>query len=61
VPESGSHSVAGGPYRRACGGPARPHRTFEELSAKEVIFVQVPSDRPYGVQAVMRDNTGNWF
>ena len=24
-------------------------------------FIQEPSDRPYGVEAVMRDNTGNWL
>jgi len=26
-----------------------------------VTFLQEPSDRPYGVEAVMRDNTGNWL
>ena len=36
-------------------------KTYEELSAKGVTFVQEPSDRPYGVEAVMRDNTGNWL
>lgn len=35
--------------------------TFEELSAKGVTFLQEPADRPYGVEAVMRDNTGNWI
>ena len=37
------------------------HKTYEELSAKGVEFVQPPSDRPYGVEAVMRDNSGNWL
>jgi len=37
------------------------HRTFKELSAKGVTFIQEPSDRPYGVEAVMRDNSGNWL
>src|SRR5262245_30297309 len=37
------------------------HKTFEELSAKGVTFLQEPSDRPYGVEAVMRDNSGNWL
>ena len=23
-------------------------------------FLQEPSDRPYGVEAVCRDNSGNW-
>ncbi len=36
-------------------------QTYEELSAKGVTFVQPPSDRPYGVEAVMRDNSGNWL
>ena len=36
-------------------------KTFEELSAKGVTFLQEPSDRPYGVEAVMRDSTGNWL
>jgi catechol 2,3-dioxygenase-like lactoylglutathione lyase family enzyme len=31
------------------------------LTAKGVEFVQPPSDRPYGVEAVMRDNSGNWL
>ena len=35
--------------------------TYEELSAKGVEFVQPPSDRPYGVEAVMRDDSGNWL
>ena len=36
-------------------------KTYAELSAKGVMFLQEPSDRPYGVEAVMRDNTGNWL
>ena len=36
-------------------------KTYEELSAKGVTFLQEPADRPYGVEAVMRDNTGNWL
>ena len=36
-------------------------KAFEELSAKGVTFLQEPSDRPYGVEAVMRDNAGNWL
>src|SRR5687767_3801905 len=37
------------------------HKTFQELSAKGVTFIQEPADRPYGVEAVMRDNSGNWL
>lgn len=36
-------------------------KTHEDLSAKGVEFVQPPADRPYGVEAVMRDNSGNWL
>jgi catechol 2,3-dioxygenase-like lactoylglutathione lyase family enzyme len=36
-------------------------KTFEDLSAKGVTFLQEPADRPYGVEAVMRDNSGNWL
>jgi catechol 2,3-dioxygenase-like lactoylglutathione lyase family enzyme len=36
-------------------------KTYEELVGKEVTFLQEPTDRPYGVEAVMRDNTGNWL
>jgi catechol 2,3-dioxygenase-like lactoylglutathione lyase family enzyme len=35
--------------------------TFRELSAKGVTFLQEPADRPYGVEAVMRDSAGNWL
>jgi catechol 2,3-dioxygenase-like lactoylglutathione lyase family enzyme len=37
------------------------HKTFEELSTKGVTFLQEPADRPYGVEAVLRDNSGNWL
>ncbi len=36
-------------------------KTYEELSAKGVEFLQEPSDRPYGVEAVLRDDSGNWL
>jgi len=35
-------------------------KTYAELSAKGVEFVQEPAERPYGIEAVMRDNSGNW-
>lgn len=37
------------------------HQTFEELTAKGVEFVQPPAERPYGVEAIIRDNSGNWL
>ena len=35
--------------------------TFEELKTKGVTFLQEPADRPYGVEALFRDDSGNWF
>jgi catechol 2,3-dioxygenase-like lactoylglutathione lyase family enzyme len=37
------------------------HKTYEELKAKGVTFIQEPADRPYGVEAVFRDNSGSWL
>ncbi len=36
-------------------------KTCEDLRAKGVEFVQEPQERPYGVEAVARDNSGNWM
>jgi catechol 2,3-dioxygenase-like lactoylglutathione lyase family enzyme len=36
-------------------------KTAAALSAAGVTIVQEPADRPYGVEAVIRDNTGNWL
>ena len=36
-------------------------KVHQELSAQGVTFLQEPSERPYGVEAIMRDNTGNWM
>ncbi|MEO6019917.1 MAG: VOC family protein [Knoellia sp.] len=35
--------------------------TVTDLKGKGVEFLQEPLDRPYGVEAVMRDNSGNWM
>jgi len=35
--------------------------THKELVEKGVTFLQEPADRPYGVEAVMRDNSGSWL
>jgi len=35
--------------------------THLELSEKGVTFLQEPADRPYGVEAIIRDNSGNWL
>ena len=36
-------------------------RTYQELTNRGVTFLQEPADRPYGVEAVFRDDSGNWF
>jgi catechol 2,3-dioxygenase-like lactoylglutathione lyase family enzyme len=36
-------------------------KTYDDLVAKGVEFLQEPQDRPYGVEALMRDNSGNWM
>ncbi len=35
--------------------------TYEEMKAKGVQFISEPAERPYGIEAVFRDNSGNWF
>ena len=35
--------------------------THDALVAKGVIFLQEPAERPYGVEALFRDDSGNWF
>jgi catechol 2,3-dioxygenase-like lactoylglutathione lyase family enzyme len=35
--------------------------TFEDLRAKGVTFLQEPTERPFGVEAILRDDSGNWF
>jgi catechol 2,3-dioxygenase-like lactoylglutathione lyase family enzyme len=34
---------------------------YDTLAGRGVEFTQEPADRPYGVEAVMRDDSGNWF
>jgi catechol 2,3-dioxygenase-like lactoylglutathione lyase family enzyme len=35
--------------------------TYAELKSKGVEFVSEPAERPYGIEAVFKDNSGNWF
>jgi hypothetical protein len=37
------------------------HKTYEELKAKGVEFMSPPSEQFYGVEALFKDNSGNWF
>ena len=36
-------------------------RDYEQLKERGVTFLQEPADRPYGVEALLRDDSGNWF
>lgn len=35
--------------------------TIEDLRAKGVEILEEPADRPYGVEAMIRDTCGNWI
>jgi catechol 2,3-dioxygenase-like lactoylglutathione lyase family enzyme len=36
-------------------------RTYEELKEKGVVFASEPKEMPYGIEAVFRDDSGNFF
>src|ERR1700733_4069810 len=48
-------------HRAQAEGGLPGRATHRELVAKGVEFLQEPQDRPYGVEALMRDNSGNWL
>ena len=35
--------------------------TYDDLKRKGVEFLTEPAERPYGIEAVFKDNSGNWF
>jgi catechol 2,3-dioxygenase-like lactoylglutathione lyase family enzyme len=35
--------------------------TFRQLKAKGVEFLSEPQDRFYGIEALLKDDSGNWF
>ena len=35
--------------------------TYEELKSKGVEFISPPQEQPYGIEAIFKDNSGNWF
>lgn len=37
------------------------HGDYTRLSEKGVEFVQPPKRRPYGIEAIFRDDSGNWY
>jgi catechol 2,3-dioxygenase-like lactoylglutathione lyase family enzyme len=34
---------------------------YETLRARGVEFIQEPQERPYGIEAIFRDDSGNWY
>ena len=36
-------------------------KTYAELTERGVVFLQEPAERPYGIEAVFRDDSGNVF
>jgi predicted enzyme related to lactoylglutathione lyase len=51
--------VAGGAMGVGVLGTDDCQKTYEELSAKGVTFLSPPTERPYGVEATIRDDSGN--
>jgi len=37
------------------------HATYEEMKAKGVVFSKAPTKEFYGVEALFKDDSGNWF
>jgi catechol 2,3-dioxygenase-like lactoylglutathione lyase family enzyme len=37
------------------------HADHKAMTARGVEFVQEPKERPYGTEAIFRDDSGNWF
>jgi len=40
---------------------ANIQETYEELKARGVEFMSPPQERFYGIEALFKDNSGNWF
>jgi catechol 2,3-dioxygenase-like lactoylglutathione lyase family enzyme len=34
---------------------------YKVLAARGVEFTQEPAERPYGIEAILRDDSGNWY
>ena len=34
---------------------------YKELKGRGVTFLQEPAERPYGIEALFRDDSANWF
>jgi catechol 2,3-dioxygenase-like lactoylglutathione lyase family enzyme len=53
--------VAKGTLSPGVLGTTDCHADYKTLADRGVEFLQPPADRPYGIEAVLRDDSGNWF
>jgi predicted enzyme related to lactoylglutathione lyase len=53
--------VRGGKLGAGVFNTADCHKTYEELKAKGVEFSQEPTEKFYGIEALFKDDSGNWF
>lgn len=53
--------VKGGKLPGGVFDTADCQKTYEELKAKGVEFLAPPTERFYGIEALMKDPSGNWF
>jgi predicted enzyme related to lactoylglutathione lyase len=53
--------IAKGTFGGGVWGTDDCKATYDELTARGVVFLQEPAERPYGIEAVFRDDSGNWF
>jgi len=37
------------------------HAAYEEFKSRGVEFREPPTERPYGIEAMFSDNSGNWY
>jgi hypothetical protein len=62
--QRGRRSACCLPKARLSGGVLHTNgckATYAELSANGVTFLQEPTERPYGVEAVLRNDSGTWL
>ena len=53
--------IEGGKLGAGVLATADCRKTYEELSARGVEFIQPPTEQSYGIEAVLKDDSGNWF
>lgn len=53
--------ISGGKLGAGVFSTPNCQQTYEELSSKGVEFLSPPAERPYGIEAIFKDNSGNWF